>query len=178
MKRRIIVAGAIAIILILTSTTYLYEKNYFELAGPKFAFVSVDKATQITNITFNYSDQGEITHKGTIISEYMFLYPTSSDSSLLYLDFKISKLNRPSQATQEYLNDTYISDITNGTSGAVLNATYSGFTYSYIHPSESFRMDTVVYGVKDKFVLEIILDLTISNDSLNQLIHSQIQAMQ
>lgn len=178
MKRSTIRATVISVILILVTVVAIVETDYSGSHSLRFAFLSENQISKITNMSYDYAGFGEVFYKGDVISESLTLYPYYYKTSTLFLDLEIDKWSTSSQALQEYMNYTFLSNLSGNTPHLVTNNSYLGFTYSYVHPPSGYPNSTFVFGVNTNFVLTIQFDFKISNNSLIQLIQSQIQVME
>ena len=178
MKRSRIWATVISVILILATVVAIIETDYSGSHGLRFAFPSENQISKITNMSYDYTGFGEVFYGGSLISESFTLYPYYYKTSILFLDLEIDKWSTSSQAFQEYMNYTLLFNLSWNKPYLVTNNSYLGFTYSYVHPPSGYPNSTFVFGVNTNFVFTIQLDFKISNNSLIQLIQSQVRVME
>lgn len=182
MRRSTIAAIIITTVLVLATLVTLLDSDLFRSNDLKFAFLPENEIEKITNNSYNYTSNGETAYRGEIISEYRSFTPGNPQTSNLFLEFLINKYNSSAQAMQKYQNYTSITmyNPDKHIYSAVNNASYSGFTYSYIWPLNggNYFYQSLVYGVDQNFLIIIQLNIHISNTSLVQLIQSQMAVMQ
>ncbi len=178
MKRNTIAALIMTVVLIAATLAAMVETGFFGTEGPRYAFVSESQAAKITNISYNYTEIGKVIQGGNVIEEYQVFYPYKPANTVFSLFIQINKWDNASQALQEYEGSTYIQGLYSNGSYSVINASFLGFTYSYFHSAGGYPSSTFFYGVNGNFDLTIQLDFRISNNSLTQLIQTQIQTME
>lgn len=175
-KRATIAAVIVTVIVVIATTVVFIDEKYSGSNGPGFAFLSEKQVFQITGENYNYSYFSQNKYLNNITSESLSLSTSPDGATPTSLTTSISEYDNTSLATHDYV--FFLSILNTNASGVVLNASYSGFTYTYVHPSEGYPFETYFIAMEQNFVLTIQFHFTISNNSLQDLIQSQMIVMQ